>query len=336
VPSANEALGKQSAMEATLDQGVQQLGVRQTVRFQQFAKRVVSQDGFVFWVATSKFATITGALHFATDRMQDEDQTIAANQVLLTAEEPITEFNAIDPSTMWIGAWPLVVPGAPTLVEPAVTLEVAFAKRGNYFGPANLWHYSGFAVFPALSAQLIQTEADLPAGPIVSNSLPIWLSQTTVGDQTVPVYPSFLVPDNIKPPYIVAHVDPDRTEALAAALILMWPGTTIPDSGASPLHSLPSSQLMRDEVDLILYGFNNQMAIQYLVGLLETSLLGMFGFANSPAIHDEKRVQVELAALAQKKTIHVSANYYQGTSDAIARRLILDAEVASVTIGALP
>ena len=55
-----------------------------------------------------------------------------------------------------------------------------------------------------------------------------------------------------------------------------------------------------------------------------------------PAIRDEKRVQVELAALAQKKTIHVSANYYQSTADAIARRLILDAEVASVTIGPLP
>lgn len=224
---------------------------------------------------------------------------------------------------MWIGKWPLH--------ESAPPLQVAFAQRGGFFEQAKVWHYSGFAVYPALQAQLIGSAEDLPAGPIVSNSLPIWLAQNSMA----PVYPSFLVPDNIKPPYIVAHIEPGMTEALAGApLIGPWPGTIEPNSGASPLHQLAASQLMRDEVTLTLYGFDNTMAWQFLTALYEASVSGEapFGFANSPAIRDAKRVQVEIAALAQKKTIQISANYYQGAADAIARRIILEASVSSIWI----
>jgi len=326
--TANESLGRQSVTAATLEAGVDLLSNRQQVRFQKYTKMVVSQDGFVFWVATQQFMIADGSLHYATDRVQDEDQTIGVNQVLLTSEHPITEFNLIAPGTMWIGSWPL----GPQESSPGVSLQVAFAKRGNFYGPANLWHYSGFAVYPALSAQIIATAADLPAGPIVSNSLPIWLAQTTYA----PVYPSFLVPDNIVPPYIVAHIEPSGTEAPGGFPLSIWPGTVIPGP-TSPFYNLTVQQLARDEVTLTMYGFNNATAVQFYTALVEYSLnSGDFGFANIPAIRDEKRTQPELAAIAQKKSLHISANYYQATADAIARRLILAAGLSSVTIGGLP
>jgi hypothetical protein len=325
MPTASETLGNQSQLESTLDSGIASISQGEQVQFQKYTKFVLAPDSYVFWIATAQTMTISGSLHYATDRVQEEDQTIATNQVLLTSESEITQFNLVSPTEMWIGAWP----------TGAVPLQVAFAQRGAYYEPANVWHYSGFAVYPALSAQIVSSALDLPQGPIVSNSLPIWLAQTTFASTTVPVYPSFLVPDNIVPPYVVAHIEPSQTQALGAfPLVGPWPGTTIPDSGASPLHWLASSQLMRDEVTLTLYGFTNQMALQYFESLIEASADGVapFGFANSPAISDAKRTQPEIAALAQKKTIQISANYYQGAAEVIARRLMLSASVSSIAL----
>jgi hypothetical protein len=197
---------------------------------------------------------------------------------------------------------------------------------GLNYQQAGLWHYRGFAVYPALASQLVESAADLPVGPIVSNSLPIWLAQNAMA----PVYPSFLVPDNVVPPYITAHIEPSQTVALQGFPEFIWPGVTEGGSDPSPLHDLPSSQLMRDTVRLTMYGFNNQQAIQFYASLIDYSLnTDEFGFCNSPAIRDEKRTQVEIAALAMKKTLEIQASYYQGTADAIARRLILSASVTT-------
>jgi hypothetical protein len=318
VPAGTEGLGAQSPTQAVLDAGVEQLAARENVTFTLHTRVALAPDSSVFWVASSTTMNAVGSLHYATDRAQDEDQTIGANHVIFTSEVEVTAFNHLAPGTMWIGTWPS---------DGSAALQVVFGQRGGYFSEANLWHYSGYAVYPAMSAQIVATAGDLPTGPIVSNSLPIWLAQNTFA----PVYPSFLVPDNLVPPYVVAHIDPNGTEAIGGFPLDTWPGVTEPNTGASPLHDLPSTQLMRDEVTLTLYGFTNQTAIQYLRALIEYSLTDAFGWANTPAIRDEKRVQVELAAVAQKKTIHVSANYLQWTADAIARRLILSAAVSSVT-----
>lgn len=327
MPTAAEASANQSQLESTLDAGLDQLSQQEQIEFQQYQKFVLSQDGSVFWSATGQKMTIGGSLHYATDRAQDEDQTIGANNVMLSSKSEITAFNTIQPQYMWIGSWPIG--------DALPPLMVAFAQRGPYYREADVWHYAGFAVFPALKSQIINSAADLPPGPIVSNSLPIWLSLNSFA----PVYPSFLVPDNIVPPYIVAHIEPGATEALGAFPIIgPWPGVTEPDSGASPLHDLASSQLTRDEVTLTLYGFSNQRALQYLQSLIQASIdPGLFGFANSPVVQDEKRLQVEITALAQKKKIRILANYYQSAADVEARRLILSASVAGVSIiGGVP
>jgi hypothetical protein len=311
-----EAAGAPKPLQAALDAGLDSLSRNQTVPFKQYSKSIVPVDGYVFWVATGNRQDFKGSLHYITDRHQDEDQTIAKNRFIFTAQQEITEINAVDPATLWVGTWQV----------DGVSLQIVFSDRGSFYEQANLWHYSGNAVYPALQAQLIDSIDDLPVGPIVSNSLPIWLAQNSFA----PVYPSFLVPDNVAPPYITAHIEPGATEAIGAFPIIQWPGNIDPGTGASPLHSCPSSQLMRDRVRLTLYGFTNQRAIQFYQSLIDYSLLtDDFGFCNSPAIRDEKRIQVEITALAMKKTIDIDASYYQGTADAIVRRLILSASVTT-------
>lgn len=312
----DEAKAAPTPLQNALESGVRSLSNNQTITFKQYTKVVLSEDGYVFWVANGVTMDYEGSLHYITERQQNEDETLGMNKFIFTALQEVTELNAVNPLTMWIGAWDV----------DGTTIQIAFSDHGSFYQQADLWHYSGYAVYPALASQLVNSAADLPVEPIVSNSLPIWLAQNSL----YPVYPSFLVPDNVVPPYITAHIEPNKTTAMGSFPIYEWPGTTVPNSGLSPLHNLPSSQLMQDEVRLTLYGLNNQQAIQFYVSLMEYSLsTDDFGFCNSPALRDEKRTQVEIASIAMKKTLSILASYYQGTADAIARRLILSASVTT-------
>ncbi len=318
---ANESLTAAGTLQAALAAGVASISQNQTVVFTRYTKVVLAQDSYVFWVATSTTQAFTGSLHYLTTTEQNEDETIGQNQVVFTATEEVSIFNAIDPQTLWIG----------TFKTGGQPLQVAFSSRSGFYQQASLWHYTGIAVYPALSSQLIASSADLPTEPIVSNSLPIWLSQNSIA----PVYPSFLVPENVVPPYIVAHIEPTETKALGAFPIYQWPGTPTPPTA---LQQMASSQLMQDAVRLTLYGLTNQQATQYYVSLIEYSISddangGTFGFCNSPALQDAKRTQSEITAIAMKKTLNILASYYLNTADAIARRLILS---ASVTTSANP
>lgn len=317
MPSIAESLNSQNQLQETLAAGVKTLSMDQTVEFTQYSQQIVSPDGYVFYVNTGMTTSIEGSLHYAIDRQQNEDETIDVNRVIFTALSQVDVFDQVSPGDLFIGTFN--------------GEQFAWRARHSFYQQANLYHYEGNAVYPALASQLINSPADLPAGPIVTNSLPIWLAQTTVGTQTVPVYPSYLVPANVVPPYVVAHVDPDMTE-VPSFPIYTWPGAIEPDSGASPLHDLPSTQLALDRVRLTLYGFTNQMAIQYFSSLIDYSLnTDAFGFRNAPAIRDQKRTQVELGVIAMKKVIDIEAWYYQATADAVARRLILSAGFSSIT-----
>ncbi|MDE2104857.1 MAG: hypothetical protein KGL39_46905 [Patescibacteria group bacterium] len=311
-----------NGLPISLYAGVEQISEGQTLTFNRYTKATISQDGYVFWVAGGKTLSATGSLHYATSQEQSEDQTIGINAVLFTSEQQVTEFNAISDTTLWVADWQ--TPGGNTI-------QIAFSRQGPYFPQSQLWHYSGFAVYPALASQLVQSASDLPLGPIVSDSLPIWLAlptslPTVAGFQapTIPVYPSFLVPSNITPPYIVAHVE--ATQALGSFPILTWPGNPSPLTALQPM---ADSQLMADTVRLTFYGTNNQQARQWFNGLIQYSLnTDAFGFMSSPAFRDDKRTQSEISAIAMKKTLSFKASYYQQTADAFARRLILSASVS--------
>lgn len=313
---ADEASGSPGQLQTALDAGIDSIDRWQTIVFSQYTLHRFSEDGYVFWVKNGTTLEVSGSLHYATDRSQAEDETIGVNSVIFTALEEVTEFNTINPSTLWI---------ADFTPPSGATIKVAFSKRTAFYSQAKVWHYTGFAVYPALQAQLVTSTADLPAGPIVSNSLPIWLTQ----NQLAPVYASFLVPENIVPPYITAHIEPDTTEALQPFPIYRW--TTSPPSGTA-LAEMTSSQLMRDQVRLTFYGFNAQQIEQFKAQLIDYSLnTDAFGFCSDMVVQDAKRNQAEISALAQKKTIDLMASYYMGAADAIARRLILSASVSITT-----
>ena len=319
---ASEAAGSPNQLQTSLYQGLGSLSRNQKLVFTQYTKQTISEDGYVFWVAGSATITAKGSLHYSTDRSQEEDQTIGINAVEFTSEVEITELNGVNMGTLWICPW---------LTPDGNTIQIAFSSRGAYYEQAGLWHYTGFAVFPALQSQLIATLADLPAGPIVSNSLPLWLDAAAnmgaiVGSQapTVPAYASYLIPENIVPPYVVVHIEPEMTKAIQGFPRYSWSQRT----GTGP-YQLPGSQLMQDMVRLTLYGFTNQQAQQWLSGLIIYSLATEnFGFMNSPAIQDEKRTQSEIAAIAMKKTITIHADYNQSAADMIVRQLILSASVS--------
>ncbi len=308
----------QTQQQGALYEGLANLAPEQNRQFtfSEYTRVQLSQDGYVFWVAAQNQIVVNGLVHIATERDQQIDNTIAMNSIILTSESEINEFNKINPSSMWI--MQLAMPGG-------VSVPVAFQRRGPFFAEAGVYHYAGFAVFPPFGPQLINSEADLPTEPIVSNSLPIWLAQNTYA----PVYPSFLVPENIQPPYVVAHIEPELTRPIQAVPYFSWPGGTGTQQQAS-------YQLYYDFVELILYGFNNQTAQQYYASLIEASLNDdTFGFSGElPAIRDDKRVQAEISAIAMKKTLSFGASYYQTTADAVARKLILSATISYFEVNA--
>lgn len=295
--------------------------------FTQYDKYVMSEDGYVFWVKNGSKLKIKGALHVGTEQTQELDDTIAMNSIILDSEKLISEFNTITPNTMWIGDIPL---------PDGQTIKVAFNRRGPFFENAGVYHYAGFAVFPPFGPQIVESSTDLPTGPIVSNSLPIWMNlpnalQNLPGavNQSTKVYPSFLVPENIAPPYIVAHIEPTLTVPLQQFPNYSWTFT----AGSTSLVQMTSDQLAKDVVKLIFYGFTNQEVLQYQSALTLYSLYSDdFGFMSSPIAQDDKRTQSEITAIAMKKTMEFDASYYQTTADAIARRLILSASFESVTV----
>ena len=307
---ANEAnLGQLAAL---LSSGLNSLSRNQTLTFNAYQKVVLPLDGFVFWVKTGSTVSVEGSLHFGTDRVQDEDQTIGVNMILFTSESEITQFNALSPTTMLVADW--TVPGQET------TVQIAFSRRGSFYRESQLWHYSGIAVYPALSSQLVDSYSAIPTDPVVSNSLPVWLSLSNVSGTTIPVYASFLIPDNAVPPYISAHVVPEKTSAIQPFPLFQWPGTPSPPEA---MQEMTAQQLAHDLVRLTFYGMNNQQIIAWIAALMDYSLnTDAFGFMSNPIPQDDKRAQVEIAVIAMKKTVELDISYYQSAADAIARNLI--------------
>jgi hypothetical protein len=363
--TAQEASIAGSQLEAALRAGVRQISRDQRITFVQYQRTVLPVDGYLFWVSTGLTFVSQGSLHVASEIRQNEDETIGYNRIFFTTNNQIQEFNSVAPNILWLASIPAIAPSAVSTSEsleappdqaPGISgltpspIIFAFSSRGSYYRKANLFHYFGVSVQPPLLTQIVQSLGDLPGQPIVGNSLPIWLSL----DQFAPVYPSFIVPQDVEPPYIVAHIEPESTEPLQAfaafdptSLLLSTPKTGavntqpintgavgaagIAPAGTDPSQLLSSSQLLSENVRLTLYGFTNQTAIQYLQYLVQASMNDLFGFMNMPAIRDQKRVQSEIQSIAMKKVIDLEVSYYQSTSHAIALRLILKASM-SITI----
>lgn len=309
--SVAESTGQKSELAAGLAAGIDVLSLSQEITFLEYARYTLPLDGSVFWVRTETAARAwKGSFHYATDTQQLEDENVAKNRVVFTSLFEINDLNDVDRETLWI--------------SEHNGLRVAFSSRKSFYKQADLYHYVGDVIYPALASQILESADDIDDAVVVSNSLPVWLTLTT-GE--TPVYPSFLVPANIEPPYIAVHIEPAGTTALQPiglqnAYFVMYdyvdPGYVDPGYVEGDIKRplevevFDYSQLAKDKVRVTMYGLRNAEALDYLRAVLEYSAnMDIIGLMNGPVIRDEKRTQTEFGILAQKKTCEFEVSYYQ-------------------------
>lgn len=332
--TVDEALSAgRSSLASVNKAGVDAISSNQEVEFTPYVRLVLPLDGYVFWVRADLLSqsalinasplnrftpnqprlvvapaapfTIQGSLHYAIDTRQEEAETYAANRVVFTAENKIDDLNEDNPNLLYIGCFE--------------GRRFAFSARGIFYRQAGLWHYSGFAVFPDMESQLVDAVAGFDTKSVVtSNSLPIWLSMNYY--ENVPwqpynrpaftLYPSFLTPANITPPWATVHIPPESTTAIAAT----------PNFGPTYTHN----QLVTEKVVVTLWGTRNYNALDFVDFVSQCSLNPQFGFGimNQPVVRDEKRIQSEISAIAMKKTVEFQINYNQNRVNDLTRQLI--------------
>lgn len=343
MPTVAEALNAPPPLSSDLRAGIQAISADQTITFTQYIKLILPLDGFVFWVKsglvsqqatynatgfntnpfngapiTAPAATVDvkGSLHWAADNIQDETEIYERNRIRFTSEEPINEnFNAISDNLIYIGEYK--------------GIKFAFSNRDNFYEQADLWHYSGDAIYPFMESQLIDdaTQINLKT-PIVSNSLPLWLRLNNYtprlpaygfGNTTIPLYPSYLVHPSTTPPFASVHVYPKSTEGIAST----------PRIGFRSSHH----QLSKEKVKVTMYGVGHDYAMTFVDCVNQYSMdYGHFGIINVPIIRDEKMVQSEFSIIAQKKTIEYEITYWQDSVRHIVRQIIGQAIPDVITV----
>lgn len=329
--SAVEGAGS-SALNAALVTGLNTLSANETITFTQYFRVVLPLDGYVFWVkgdilsqsavfgalgfnkatfnqssktlVPAKIFNVKGSLHVSAVQQQEETQNLTVNTVIFTAERLVNEFNEIGPNTMWIAE--------------LNNVKYAFSRRGPYYQQANLFHYSGEAVYPDMNTQIIDNPRQLDTrNVVVSDSLPLWLKLNNYDPvygfgNHIPLYPSFLLPRNIAPPFASVHVVPESSESMTLAPLLD--------------ETLSHSQLTQERVKITLWGLRNFNAMDFLDCVYQYSRdYSYFGIMNLPALRDEKRTQVEMSTIAMKKSVEFQINYHQTAVRQIAQQILTDA-----------
>lgn len=310
-----------SQIHDALAVGLDVLSGEQEISFTPYIRMVLPVDGFVFWVRASllpaeKIAqhgltsgdtvTVPGSLHYATVGHQVEDETVAIRKVDFAAQNQITAFAAIAPTVMYVATWQ----------APLGSFKFTFSSRGTYYQQADIHHYVGDAVYPVFDRTLIDDIGDFNEGAVVSNSLPLWLKMASevpyvsLITSSVELFPAFLVPVNLRTPYGTVNIR--ATRALSA----------MPLRGRDSSHS----QLCAETATLTFYGLRNEEVMDFTDYVFDRALnLDDFGIMNMPVVQDEQRTQVELAALAMKKTVVFEISYLQIRMRDIARQYIATA-----------
>jgi hypothetical protein len=301
--------GNTPPLGALLKAGDEFLSGNEQITFHQYNKAILPLDGWVFWVKDPGNITFTakGSFHVAVETEQREDQSISVNELIFTSEVMINKLNSINSQTMWIADMGPV--------------KFAFNSMKKHYRQADLWHYIGQAIYPNQRINIVDDPADLDLdNVIVSNSLPIWLylnnytpTLPTYGfGNSIPLYPSFLVPENIGAPYGSIHVEYGETFGLASAPYL--------DQNSSHF------QLCSDKVKVVLWGIRNDAAHTFLDCVYQFSRdYDYIGLMNIPIVRDvrnDKEAQSEVMVVSQKKEIYFEVSYYQTTVRDIARQML--------------
>jgi hypothetical protein len=303
VPNVDEIMGASGSMAAAaLAAGLDAVSLSQEVTFSRYLRLVLPMDGFIFWVRTSLVSPMSlyndikynevqynlsskvsvnpndsiqakGSLHYTSVLMQEADESYTNNQVIFTSETEINDLNDNDPSSIFVGS--------------IDRIRFAFRQRTKFFRQNGLYHYVGDAIVPVMHLQLIEDPREVDARPVVSNSLPIWLRLAAAPPyvwqqprQLFPLFPSFVVPDNLETPYGSVHIYPESTMGIA-----------LPSISASSSHS----QFAKDKVRITFFGLRSDAVIDFLDAAIDyMTNFDDLGLINIPIIKDEKRTKPEM------------------------------------------
>ena len=307
--TATEAMGVGNNQAATaLSLGLDAVDLDQLITFVLYRKVTSPIDGAVFWVRGDIVSPtaypagqyppaltlqVKGSLHHTTVNTQNQDESSSTNRMIFTTTEAVNNLAELDSQTIYLAE--------------CQQQRFTFSTRSGWYRQANLYHYSGDAVYPAFASQIIDRAEDLNLyEPVVNNSLPVWLTL----NKLFPVYPAYLIPDNLTPPYAAVIIGEDDTTALQSAPVIDFSGTRW--------------QLVKDSVRVVLYGVRAAQALDWVQLVLSYADDNptVMGVMNSPVPRDSLRGQVEISALAQKKVINFEICYYQVKVEQIARQLI--------------
>lgn len=297
-----------SQLSGVLQSAVETISSGQEISFRLYVRQVLPIDGFVYWVNAAIIApqelarmnitapltaTIKGSLHRQVVTEQSESLSRDVNNIIFTPIEKADDFNVEDPNAIYLGEYE--------------GTQFAFSRMESRYTQSGIYHYRGMAILPTMRSQIIDSPDDISDEQIISNSTPIWLALK----QFATVYPSFLVPSNLRPPYIAADVRNTMPLAMASHY---------------DAKSKQRYQFAQDSVRVTLYGFSNQMALDYVDFVVNKALEDEeFGITNMPIPVDVKSNQVEINALAKKKIVDFEVNYYQQTTREISQKLIKEA-----------
>ncbi|MBE8631415.1 hypothetical protein [Salmonella enterica] len=304
MPSLSELSQAKTELNASLVQGLDDISRSASVTFTKYVRKVLPLDGFVFWVKASVLADdpdtepdtkeVKGYLHLTTESIQDEEQLYDKNVVTFTAQADIDPFNDIGSEVLYIGEF--------------YGIQFAFSRRSGLNEPADIYHYTGHAIYPHMMSQIINSADDIDlADVVVSNSLPIWLSLS----HFMPMYPAMLSVQNLAPPYATVKC-----------------GEPSPVAGAFCLDEKQNQyQLVSEDVTLTVTGLRNAAVEDFLRYVQDYTLSDKaeMGVMNIPVIQDERVTQNELNIIAMRKKVKFKVNYYQQRMRNVARRLITSA-----------
>lgn len=310
MPDVNEAAARAgSDLAGVLHAAVETISARQQITFTRYVRRVLPLDGFVYWVkaaiveddgqSVAPFTrTVTGSLHRQACVEQTETVSQTVNTLIFTPLEAIDDFTAPGSDALWTGEYDGV--------------RFAFSRMDSQYTRSGIFHYMGRAILPAMLPQLIDDPAQLDEDRVICNSLPVWLSMDTIA----PVWPAFLVPRDITPPWIAVDIRETRPLSAAPAIV--------PD--AEVASAAYRSHFCSDRVRVTLYGFSNDQALAFVDGVVERACLTEeYGISNIPVVHEEKLNQPEIDALARRKYVDFEINYHQCITRALSRQRIRQA-----------
>src|SRR6516162_1189138 len=152
---------------------------------------------------------VKGSFHYASRIDQEEDATVDSNEVVFTSLSEIQPFNEIGPNYLYICHYPDPTGGP---------LTFAFSHRNRLYEQADLYHYRGTSLKSRHLTQIIDDPTQFNPTLVISNSLPIWLNMPNYVPPypgftcPFPLYPSYLVDDNLSPPFGSVHIE--KTESL--------------------------------------------------------------------------------------------------------------------------